>query len=148
MIENLIEDEVIIIDSHDDIFKDYRVYYWRKDRISDILPAIKCPSFKSETKIFRYSEMYKIGKLIKDKSHAKSIVIKNTDEELSINLVYGDTIKITPWTSSSIALTNLLGKLKERRKLWKIKDWKWKPKKIRALAWDFDNLENLIDKVK
>ena len=43
--DNLCDDEVIIIDYHNDIFKDSQIRYWRKDRISDILPAIKCPSF-------------------------------------------------------------------------------------------------------
>ena len=42
---NLSKDEVVILDSHDDIFKWYRIHYWNKDTISDILPAIKCPSF-------------------------------------------------------------------------------------------------------
>ena len=45
LIDNLTGDEVIIIDSHDDIFKGYQIHYWSKDRISDILPTIKCPSF-------------------------------------------------------------------------------------------------------
>ena len=56
LIDNLSEDEVVIIDSHGDIFKDYQIHYWRKERISDILPAIKCPSFKPETKIIKISE--------------------------------------------------------------------------------------------
>ena len=30
LIENLSEDEVIIVDSHDDIFKDYQIHYWKK----------------------------------------------------------------------------------------------------------------------
>ena len=55
--DNLNEYEVIIIDSHDDIFKDYQIHFWSKDRISDILPAIKCPSFKSKTKIFKTSKV-------------------------------------------------------------------------------------------
>ena len=95
--DNLSEDEVIIIDSHDDIFKDYQIHYWSKDRISDILPAIKCPSFKSETKIFKTSETYEIWRFINDQIHTKSFVIENIDDELSINLVYGNTVKIGPY---------------------------------------------------
>ena len=94
--DNLNADEVIIIDSHDDIFKAYQIQYWRKDRISDIFPAIKCPSFKSESRIFKTSEIYKIIHFIHDQDHTKSIVIEKSDKNLSINLVYGDTIKITP----------------------------------------------------
>ena len=93
MTNNLSEDEVIIIDSHDDIFNDYQIHYLRKDCISDILPAIKCPSFKSQTKIF---ETYEIWKFIGDQIHTKSFVIENVDGEISINLVYGNTVKIWP----------------------------------------------------
>ena len=50
--DNLSEDEVIVIDSHDDIFEGYQINFWKKDKILYILPSIKCPSFKSETKIF------------------------------------------------------------------------------------------------
>ena len=39
--------------------------------------------------------MEEIGKFIYDQNHIKSIVIENIDEELYINLVYGDTVKIT-----------------------------------------------------
>ena len=96
LIDNLSEDEVIIIDSHDDIFKRYQIQYWSKDRISDILPAIKCPSFKLETKIFKTSETNEMRLFFDDKDDIKSIVIENTDKKLYLNLVYGDTIKITP----------------------------------------------------
>ena len=96
--ENLNEYEVIIIDSHDDIFKDAQIQYWRKDRISDILPAIKCLSFKSENKLFKFSELNKIGNFNYDQNHTKSIVIENANEGLSIDLVYGNTIKIAPLT--------------------------------------------------
>ena len=98
LIDNLSEDEVIIVDSHDDIFKDYQIQYWSKETISDILPAIKCPAFKSETKIFKTSQINKTRKYIYNQIHKKSIVIENADEELSINLIYGNTVKITPWT--------------------------------------------------
>ena len=96
--DNLNEDEVIVIDSNDDIFKAYQIQYWRKDRISDIFPAIKCPSFKSESRNFKTSEIDKIIYFIKDQNHTKSIVIENTNEGLSIDLVYGNTIKIAPLT--------------------------------------------------
>ena len=92
LIDNLCDDEVIVIDTHDDIFKAYQIHFLRKDRISDVLPAIKCPSFKSETKFFKFSELNKIGSFIYDQNHTKSIVIEKSDKELSINLVYANTI--------------------------------------------------------
>ena len=64
LIDNLSEDEVIILDSHDDIFKGYQIHFWSKECISDILPAINCPSFKSETKIFKTSEMEELENLL------------------------------------------------------------------------------------
>ena len=98
LVDNLREDEVIMLDSHDDIFKDYQVHFWIKDRIPDILPAIKCPSFKSETEIFHTSDKSKIWKFIYYQNHTKSIVIEKVDEKISINLIYGNTVKITPTT--------------------------------------------------
>ena len=127
--DNLTEDEVIIIDSHDDIFKEYQIQYWRKDKISDILPAIKCPSFKSETKIFKTSEMNEMRQFIYVQKHTKSIVIENSDEKLSINLIYGNTVKIVSWTFSSFQKINFFDKLKERYELWEIEDCACKPKK-------------------
>ena len=62
LIDNLSENEVVIVDSHVDIFKEYQIHFWRKDKISDILPAIKCPSLKSETKIFKTSQMKEMKK--------------------------------------------------------------------------------------
>ena len=98
LIGNLREDEVIIIDSHDDIFKAYQIRYWSKNRISDILPAINCPSFKSETRIFKTSEENEVWCFNYNQNHVKSIVIENTGKKLSISLVYGNTWKIGPWS--------------------------------------------------
>ena len=140
LIDKLTEDEVIIVDSHDDIFKNYQIHFWSKDCISDILPAINCPSFKSKTKIFKTSEMEEISQFIYDQNHIKSIVIENTNEELSINFIYGDTIKITPSTFDTFKQTKYFDELKERYNLWEIDDCACKPKKIRV--WE-DNLRNL-----
>ena len=148
LIKILNTDEVIIIDSHDDIFKADQIHYWSKDRISDILPAIKCPSFKSETKMFKISEMEEIGKFIYDQNHIKSIVIENADEELSISLVYGDTVKITWFTFYEDQHINFFDKLKERYELWKIEDCVCKPKKIRFWENDIECFKNEIKELE
>ena len=148
LMDNLSEDEAIIIDSHDDIFKDSQIQYWRKDRISDIFPATKCPSFKSETRIFKISEIDKIKNFIYDQDHKKSIVIENADENLSISHIYGNIIKITPRTFSSFPYIKFFNKLQERYKLWEIDDCACKPKKIRVWVNDFENLKNTIDELK
>ena len=146
--DNLSEDEVIIIDSHDDVFKAYQICFWRKDRISDILPVINCPSFKSETKIFKSSQINNMIEFINDQNHTKSIMIENTDEGLYFNLIYGDTIKITQRTFRYYQKTNFLDKLKERYKLWEIDDCTWKPKKIRVWERNFEKLKYAIDQLK
>ena len=148
MTENLNADEVIIIDSHEDIFKKYQIHFWSKDRISDILPAIECPSFKSKIKNFKTSEMKEIWNFIYDQKHTKSIEIENTDEELSINLVYGNTVKIAPRTICDFQLTNFFDKLKVRYKLWEIEDCICKPKKIRVWVEDFRSLKYAIEKLE
>ena len=145
LIDNLSKDEVIILDSHDDIFKEYQIHFWRKDSISDILPAIECPSFKSGTKIFKTSEKKEMNKFIDNQDHIKSIVIEKTDEELSINLVYGNTIKIGPRTFLSFEKTKFFDKLKKRYKLWKIDDCACKPKKIRIWEYNCLFLKNDIE---
>ena len=146
--DNVCEDEVIVIDSHDDIFKSYQIQYWCKDSISDILPAIKCPSFKSETKTFKTSEKRKIIKFIDYQNNTKSIVIENVDEKLSINLIYGDTIKIGPLTIWSDSQYNdFLDKLQERYKLWEIEDCACKPKKIRVWENNFEDFKYAIDQL-
>ena len=148
LIDSLDEDEVIIIDSHDDIFKGYQIHFWRKDRTSDILPAINCPSFKSRTKIFKTSEISKIRQFILDKDPTKSIVIEKADEKLSINLVYGDTIKITPRTFCSYRHTKFFDKLQERDELWEFDYCACKPKKIRVWEDNFEFLQYTIDELK
>ena len=149
MTDNLTEDEVIIIDSHYDIFKGYQIHFWRKDKISNILPAIKCPSFKSETKFFKFSEIEEMVNFIYYQNHTKSIVIENADEKLSINLIYGDTIKITPMTLwSDYQYNDFFDKLQERYKLWEIDDCACKPKKIRVWEWYFKILKYAIDQLK
>ena len=149
LINNLATDEVIIIiDSHDNIFKKYQINFWIKDNISDILPAIKCPSFKSETKIFKISEMKEFWKFIENQNHIKSIMIENVGEELSINLVYGDIIKIAPNTFCSYQQTKFFNKLKERYELWEIDDCSCKPKKIRVWADNFENLKHTIEELE
>ena len=143
LIDNLSKDEVIIVDSHDDIFKGYRIHYWSNDSISDILPAIKCPSFKSET--FKTSQKKEIREIIYKQKHIKSMVIEKTDGELSINLVYGNTIKIT---SSHLDFYSCklisLEKIQKRYKLWEIGDCVCKPKKIRVLVDNFKGFQNTI----
>ena len=146
--DNLSEDEALIINPHDDIFKTYQIYFWSKDSISDIFQAIKCPSFKSETKNFKTSVINEMRKFIDDLDDAKSVVMKNTGEELSINLIYGDTIKITSRTLWSEELTEFFDKLKERFKLWEIGDCACKPKKIRVWVDDFEDLKIASDKLK
>ena len=142
LIENLNENEVIIVNSHDDIFKDYQIQYWSKDKISDILPAINCPSFKYETKIFKTSEMNKIIEYIFDQDHTKSVVIEYAGDKLSINLVYGDTLKIRPWRFNSFQKDYIFYKLKERYELWEIGDCSCKPKKIRVQLNGFKELKH------
>ena len=146
--DNFNEDEVIIIDSHDDIFKVYQIHFWSKERISDILPAIKCPSFKSETKTFKTTDLDEMRKFIDYQNHTKSIVIENAGDKISINLVYGDTVKITPRTFNIFEKTNLDDKLQERYELWEIGDCVWKPKKIRAWVDSFSTLKYAIEELE
>ena len=146
--DNLSKDEVIVIDSHDDIFKGYQIHFWRKDSISDTLPAFKCPSFKFETKIFKTSEMTEVREFINNKIRTKSIIIENAGDKLSINLVYGDTLKIMPIATNKFQQTKYFDKLKERYNLWEIEDCACKPKKIRVWVYGLWNLKYAIEELE
>ena len=75
-------------------------------------------------------------------------MIENVDKNLSINLVYGDTVKIISRTFFYSHNIEFFNKLQERYKLWEIDDCACKPKKIRVWVNDFENLKNVIDKLK
>ena len=83
-----------------------------------------------------------------NQNHTKSIVIENADEELSINLVYGDIMKILCWTINDYPLTETINKLKERYELCKINDCVCKPKKIRIQEDYFNDYQDIIDQLK
>ena len=61
--------------------------------------------------------MDEIGKFIDDQNYTKSFVIENTNEKLSINLVYGNTIKFTPRKYSTFKHIKFFDKLQKRYKL-------------------------------
>ena len=79
---------------------------------------------------------------------AKSIVIENVGDKLSISLVYGDVVKITPWTFSTSQYINFFDQRQERYELWQIDDCVCKPKKIRVLEKNFKGLQYSIDQLK
>ena len=87
-------------------------------------------------------------RFINDQICTKSIVIENTDKEVSINLIYGDIIKITPWKLFEDQHTELFDKLQERYALWGIDNCTCKPKKIRVLADDFEKLKYSIGELE
>ena len=146
--DKLSEDEVIIIDSHDNIFNAYQIHFWRKASISNIFPAIKCPSFKSKTKIFKTSEMKEIREFINNKIRTKSIVIENKGDTISINLVYGNIIKIMPITTNKFQQTKYFDELKERYNLWEIDDCACKPKKIRVWVYGLKILKYTVEELE
>ena len=65
------EDEVLIIEPHDNINKAFNIYLWKKDIISNNILAINCPLFKFEYKIYEYNEMSEINYFIYDKAITK-----------------------------------------------------------------------------
>ena len=148
LIDKLDEDEVVIIDSHSSLFKDYQILFWRKDKIADILPAIQCPSFKSENQNFNRSEMKIMTKYIAKELGSKSVVIERFKEGISLYSVNWDTLKITPKMLEWSQQSNIFSKLQERNKIWIFHDWVCKPKKIRVWTDKIRTLQSMIDKVK
>ena len=75
-------------------------------------------------------------------------MIEKVGDKLSINLVYGNTIKITLDTFCSYQQTKFFDKLKERYELWEIAGCACKPKKIRAQLNGFEGFQYTIDHLK
>ena len=58
------EDEVLIVDSSDKIFDEHQIYFWRKEKNSDILPAINCQNYSPEQIKIKIKDIKKIHDII------------------------------------------------------------------------------------
>ena len=141
IIDQLNEDEVVILDYHDNIFQKFQIQYQLKEDISNILPAVLCPSFKKESKLFANPEKNKIMEFIINESRTKSVVIEKNSEDISIYSVFSQILKST-WIND---FDEIIVNITERTKHWKFPDWECRIKKIRLLAKNLNEKDNALD---
>ena len=77
LIYKLDEDETIIWDFHKSNFDDICIYYCNEDKVSEILPAVMCPSFWKTSALLDYGDREIINEVIsKELLLSKSIMIE------------------------------------------------------------------------
>ena len=94
-INQLVEDEAVIIDYHENLITNYKIQYWPKESISNIVPSILCPSFKKKSKRFENSEKDKLLEYINKETRIKSVIIERNKEDFSWFSVFSQILKLT-----------------------------------------------------
>ena len=146
LIINTEENKLIILDSHDDISKAFKIHCCEKDKVSDILPAVNCPSFKPDIKIFKNSEFESLWEFIEENS-SKSFILERTNEFISVSSVFSKTVKMIPKMFDNLKQYNVYSQLKERKVLWEITNCVCRQTKVRVLVNSFNILKSTIDRL-
>ena len=106
-------------------FEDYfQIYFWKEEHISNILPAILCPSFKKEKRCFKPSESESLRKFIYNQIELKALVIEKKHNEVVVYPVFDPYLLIEndkSWNENAKML------MKERNEIWPIKKWACRP---------------------
>ena len=144
-LNNIEEDEALIFDPHTDLFKVYRIHFWKKNNIHSILPAFLCPHFKPEIKKLKKSKIYKLDRLVQNEFYTKSFVIEKRNENIFAYSVISSTLNLfredTSYRNFQILFYD------NKNQLWDIKDWVCKPKKLRAWDIGYFDLFNIVKRI-
>ena len=144
-ISNLEENEAVIFNPHNDLFKDYQIIYWKKDKIPDILPAVLCPSFKSEVKKFNGSELNRLRHFFINDPYIKSVVVERNQDEVSVYTVMSQTLKLK-FNKFNYNYWDLKSYYKHtnQNQIWEVSDWVCKPKRFRVCWINFNDINSII----
>ena len=147
-ISNLEENEAVIFNPHNDLFKDYQIIYWKKDKIPDILPAVLCPSFKSEVKKFNGSELNRLRHFFINDPYIKSVVVERNQDEVSVYTVMSQTLKLK-FNKFNYNYWDLKSYYKHtnQNQIWEVSDWVCKPKRLRIWEYSKKNLTKRINEI-
>ena len=129
LIDKLDEDETIIWDFHKSNFQDICIYFCNEDKVSEILPAVMCPSFWKTSALLNYRKRERINEIITKELSTKSVMIELRKKKISLYSVFSPTLRIAErnnWRSRVSELT------KTMNKLWQITNCVCKPTKLQV----------------
>ena len=129
LIDKLDEDETIIWDFHKSNCKDICIYYCNEDKVSKILPAVMCPSFRKTSALLDYGDKKTINEIISKELLSKSVMIEFRKNKISLYSVFSPTLRILSEDDWSRGASKLTEKMSE---LWQIKNCVCKPTKLQA----------------
>ena len=122
--DNLINNEAIVLKTAKSYQNNFQFYFWKEEHISNILPAILCPSFKKERLCFKPSESESLSNFIGNQIQSKALVIEKKHNEVVVYPVFDSFLFIEndkSWNKNARTL------MKEMNKIWPIKKWVCRP---------------------
>ena len=127
LLERIDEDEAIIIELHDLKNLIHKIHIWKFSEISTFLPAILCPTIKSNTKWFKQTETLKLIEYIKEQLDEFSAIFITKRDEIEVhstmNSVYSFEFNFRLFLNDKQAQLETL-------KAWPVINWCWKPTKL------------------
>ena len=127
LIDKLDEDETIIWDFHKSDLNDISIYFCNEDKVSEILPAVMCPSFWKTSALLDYGDQKTINEVIRKELSTKSVMIELRKKKILLYSVFSPTLRIVSendWSRGVSELTETMNRL------WKIKNCVCKPTKL------------------
>ena len=124
IIDCLFDNEAIALKTSKSYQNNFQIYFWKEEHISNILPAILCPSFKKEKLCFKPSESESLLKFIGNQIESKALVIKKKHNEVAVYSVFDPYLLIgcaDSWNENAKTL------MKEMNEIWPIKKWVCRP---------------------
>ena len=137
------ENEVIVLEAHKSNTDDIQMYICKEDEISEILPAILCPSFKKEVKLLKKSDLERIKNHIIRILDRKSVVLKKNGINIAIYSVFSSTLK---FHHSSNEISKIQHLEEEIQGMCEIQDWFCKPKRLNAIDFLELNYKEILSK--
>ena len=98
LIEKIGEDEALVLDAHTDLFKAFKIYYCKKESISELIKLTNCSSSQQHTKKFQNSEMTELNDYINNKYYSKSFLIEIKNENVYVYFMNSHILKLSQKT--------------------------------------------------
>ena len=131
LLDLLDEGEAIIYHAHKYEANLYTINFWKEESASEILPAIKWPSFKKVQKRISISHLLEIEEFIVKQLEYKSVVIKKENEEIVAYSVLSSTFKFYDSPYASVVITEEA--IREITETWESWDWVCRPTKLQII---------------
>ena len=136
MISTIQEEEAIVILAHRSKLNNVQICFLKEESLSELLPAIQCPSFIKKKRYFSDAESDLLLKHVADELKMKAVVIKNETQNISMYSVYSPITR----TMNIYEFDCLIDKIRQELPIsWQINNWVWKSNR---LIIDADNIVN------